>query len=120
MDIRRIGASLMQLPGAIRPMFRSLSISASGLSAQRQRIDMIVSNIANAETTRTPQGGPYQRREAQLAEQVYVPQAGYLEAGRILPVGRAGRRTAAAAGGAGRRCGGDGHCAGPDARTHGL
>ena len=41
----------------------SLNISASGLSAQRQRLDTISSNIANANTTRTPGGGPYRRQE---------------------------------------------------------
>lgn len=44
------------------PMFRSLAISASGLSAQRQRMETIASNIANAETTRTADGTAYQRR----------------------------------------------------------
>ena len=50
----------------VRPMFRSLAISASGLSAQRQRLETIASNLANAETTRTEGGGPYQRRVAVL------------------------------------------------------
>jgi flagellar basal-body rod protein FlgC len=47
-------------------MFSSLSIASSGLSAQRMRMDVIAQNIANAETTSTPQGGPYQRRFVQL------------------------------------------------------
>jgi flagellar basal-body rod protein FlgC len=47
-------------------MFSSLAIASSGLSAQRMRLDVIAQNIANAETTRTPQGGPYQRRVVQL------------------------------------------------------
>jgi len=38
-------------------------ISGYGLSAQRFRINVISSNIANANTTRTSEGGPYQRRE---------------------------------------------------------
>ncbi len=38
-------------------------ISGYGLSAQRFRINIISSNIANANTTRTSEGGPYQRRE---------------------------------------------------------
>jgi flagellar basal-body rod protein FlgC len=42
-------------------------ISASGLSAQRARLDLIASNIANAETTRTPGGGPYRRLQAVFA-----------------------------------------------------
>jgi len=42
-------------------------ISASGLSAQRARLDIITSNIANVETTRTPGGGPYRRLQALFA-----------------------------------------------------
>jgi len=40
-----------------------MHISASGLSAQRIRMNVIAANIANAQTTRTPEGGPYRRRE---------------------------------------------------------
>jgi len=50
-----------------QPMFRSLSISASGLSAQRQRMEVIASNIANAETTHGADGKPYQRLVTALA-----------------------------------------------------
>lgn len=39
-------------------------ISASGLAAERTRLETISSNIANANATRTPEGGPYQRRVA--------------------------------------------------------
>lgn len=41
----------------------SFDISGYGLSAQRQRVNLISSNIANANTTRTDEGGPYRRRE---------------------------------------------------------
>ncbi len=40
----------------------SFEISASGLSAQRKRMDIISSNLANIETTRTAKGGPYRRK----------------------------------------------------------
>jgi flagellar basal-body rod protein FlgC len=40
----------------------TLSISASGLTAQRVRLQTVASNMANARTTRTAEGGPYQRR----------------------------------------------------------
>ncbi len=40
----------------------SLKISASGLYAQRRRMDVIASNLANIETTRTESGGPYRRK----------------------------------------------------------
>ena len=41
----------------------TMRISMSGLSAQRLRMDVIASNVANVETTRTPDGGPYHRRQ---------------------------------------------------------
>ena len=44
-------------------LFQLLSVSGSGLSAQRQRAELIVENLANAETTRTAEGGPYRRRD---------------------------------------------------------
>jgi flagellar basal-body rod protein FlgC len=53
-------------PSTVRPMFRSMAIAASGLSAQRARIETIATNLANAETTRTGGGGPYKRQVAVL------------------------------------------------------
>jgi flagellar basal-body rod protein FlgC len=43
-------------------VFSSFDIASSALKAQRIRLDTISSNLANVETTRTPQGGPYQRK----------------------------------------------------------
>ena len=40
----------------------SLAISAAGLSAQRQRLNVIAENLANLHTTRTPEGGPYRKK----------------------------------------------------------
>ncbi|MCL6582441.1 MAG: flagellar basal body rod protein FlgC [bacterium] len=49
-------------------LFTSLDISSSGLMAQRYRMNLISSNIANATTTRTADGGgPYRRQDAILA-----------------------------------------------------
>lgn len=77
--------------GAVRPLFRALAIPASGLSAQRARIDVIAQNIANAETTRTPDGGAYQRQVVQLApQQVDGAPAVQIVAGEITPGVRAG------------------------------
>ena len=45
-------------------LLSALSVSASGLSAQRTRAELLVENIANSETTRTPEGGPYRRKDA--------------------------------------------------------
>lgn len=42
--------------------FSSFDVSASGIHAQRVRMDVIAENIANAESTRTAQGGPYRRQ----------------------------------------------------------
>lgn len=44
-------------------LFALLSVSASGMAAQRQRAEVIVQNLANSETTRTPEGGPYRRQD---------------------------------------------------------
>ena len=41
----------------------AMKIGASGLTAQRMRMDTIASNLANIETTRTPEGGPYKRKD---------------------------------------------------------
>ncbi len=45
-------------------LFSSFSVSESGMSAERQRAELLVENIANADTTRTAEGGPYRRRDA--------------------------------------------------------
>jgi flagellar basal-body rod protein FlgC len=47
-------------------MFSALAIASSGLSAQRVRMDVVAQNLANAETTKTPEGGPYHRRTVTL------------------------------------------------------
>ena len=50
----------------IRKPMRSLAIAASGLSAQRARLDVIAENIANAEVTRGVDGTPYRRKVVEL------------------------------------------------------
>ena len=42
-------------------LFGVMDVSSSALKAERVRAEVVASNMANAETTRTPQGGPYQR-----------------------------------------------------------
>jgi flagellar basal-body rod protein FlgC len=49
-------------------LFSALDISASGLTAQRLRMDVSSANLANAQTTRTPEGGAYQRQDVVLQE----------------------------------------------------
>ncbi len=46
----------------VQSIFTALNISASGLSAQRKKLNAISSNIANANTTRTETGEPYRRK----------------------------------------------------------
>jgi len=45
-------------------LFGAISVSASGMEAQRSRAEIITENLANADTTRTPEGGPYKRKDA--------------------------------------------------------
>ncbi len=42
--------------------FTTFKITGSGLSAQRKKMDVVTSNIANVSTTSTPEGGPYKRK----------------------------------------------------------
>ncbi len=44
-------------------IFDSMNIAASGMSAQRLRMNIISANIANADSVKTPEGGPYKRRD---------------------------------------------------------
>ena len=62
-------------------LFSALSVSASGMSAQRARAELLTENLANAETTRTPEGGPYRRKDAVFAADYTVsPFASVFEA----------------------------------------
>ncbi len=47
-------------------MFSTLNVNGSGLTAQRLRLDVIANNIANANSTRTTEGGPYQKKRVVL------------------------------------------------------
>ncbi|BCS55830.1 flagellar basal body rod protein FlgC [Geobacter sp. SVR] len=47
--------------------FTSMNVSSSALSAERTRMNLISSNLANAGATRTPEGGPYKRKDAVFA-----------------------------------------------------
>lgn len=54
-------------------MFSSINTAASGLTAQRLRQDVIADNIANANTTRTAEGGPYRRSRVVMRPRVEGP-----------------------------------------------
>ena len=50
-------------------LFDAIDISGSGLSAERLRMDVTAENLANASTTRGPDGGPYRRKSVVLEQQ---------------------------------------------------
>ena len=50
----------------LRGLFSAIDISATGLTAQRKRVNAVASNIANVETTRTDEGGPYKKRRVTM------------------------------------------------------
>jgi flagellar basal-body rod protein FlgC len=54
-------------------MFSTLEISGSALTAERQRAEVVAANMANAETTHTPAGGPYRRKEVVFATTGNLP-----------------------------------------------
>src|SRR6056297_176335 len=54
-------------------LFSSINVASSGLTAQRLRLDVISDNIANADTTRTPEGGPFRRSRVVFRPRVQQP-----------------------------------------------
>lgn len=52
---------------SLQTIFSAANISASGMAAERVRMDVISQNVANASATRTPEGGPYRRRQVLFA-----------------------------------------------------
>ncbi len=74
-------------------VFSILDVSASGLSVQRTRVEVLAQNIANAETTRTSDGGPYRRRQVVFeAERQSVSPFGSVLARTVAPVDRSFER----------------------------
>jgi flagellar basal-body rod protein FlgC len=58
-------------------MFDVLKISASGLKAQRIRMEAVASNIANVHTTRTEEGGPYKKKDVVFTTEDIGQPAGF-------------------------------------------
>jgi flagellar basal-body rod protein FlgC len=54
-------------------ILETMRVSLSALTAQRVRMDVTASNLANVDTTRTPQGGPYLRRQVVFATEQLSP-----------------------------------------------
>lgn len=59
-------------------IFNTINTSATGLTAERMRIEVISQNIANANTTRTSSGMPYRRKMVLFKEKNEVPFSSYL------------------------------------------
>lgn len=68
-------------------LFQSFDISASGMSAERFRIDTIAQNVANVNTTRTEDGTSYRRKVVTFAERDLTPFSRYYESARGRAVG---------------------------------
>ena len=83
-------------PSPQRRLFSTLGIAASGLSAQRLRMETIAMNVANAETTRTEAGGPYRRRVVEMEANDGTPFGGAFDAANAVPA--AGATAGATAG----------------------
>lgn len=68
-------------------LFQAFDISASGMTAERFRVDTIAQNIANVNTTRTEDGTPYRRKIVTFAEKDLTPFSTYYQSSRARAVG---------------------------------
>ena len=68
-------------------LFQSFNISATGMTAQRFRTDIIAENIANVNTTSTESGGPYRRKIVTFQEKDVTPFSQYYSTSRNRVVG---------------------------------
>lgn len=68
-------------------LFQSFNISASGMTAQRFRTDIIAQNIANVNTTRTESGGPYRRKIVTFEEKEVTGFSKYYSASKNAAIG---------------------------------
>ena len=66
-------------------IFKTFNISASALVAQKIRMQTISSNLANINTTRTPEGGPYKRRDV-VFKTVLMDEEGLLNGVQVSQV----------------------------------
>ena len=71
-------------------MYDSIEVSASGLSAERLAMDTIANNIANANTTRTAEGGPFKRQLVVFAQKQDASSASVAVAGGDPSASQAG------------------------------
>jgi len=74
-------------------LFSSMNVAATGLTAERVRLDVIADNIANATTTRTTEGGPFRRSRVIFRPRVSQPywRSPFLPSFLANEIGRGGR-----------------------------
>ena len=65
----------MKTSGVNAGVFSAMEVAASGLSAERSRMNLVAGNLANARTTRTEEGGPYRRLDPVFAARPVAPGA---------------------------------------------
>lgn len=68
-------------------LFQAFNISATGMTAQRFRTDIIAENIANVNTTSTESGGPYRRKIVTFQEKDITPFSEYYSTSRNRAIG---------------------------------
>ena len=68
-------------------LFQAFNISASGMTAERFRTDIIAQNIANVNTTRTENGTPYRRKIVTFAEKDVTTFSQYYSASKNVAIG---------------------------------
>ncbi|MEE1009461.1 MAG: flagellar basal body rod protein FlgC [Agathobacter sp.] len=68
-------------------LFQSFNISASGMTAERFRTDIIAENIANVNSTSTEDGGPYRRKIVTFKEKSVTPFSNYLTTSKNMAIG---------------------------------
>jgi flagellar basal-body rod protein FlgC len=65
-------------------VFKPVDIAGSGLTAHRAMLDVISENLANANTTRTEDGGPYRRKVPLFEERLVEAEKGRMESGGVI------------------------------------
>ena len=65
-------------------MFIPLKVSATALEAQKVRLNIIASNIANASSTKTPQGGPYRRKDVVFQTYMYDKESAGVDIPKVV------------------------------------
>jgi flagellar basal-body rod protein FlgC len=65
-------------------MFLPMQVSSTALEAQKIRLNVIASNIANASSTKTPEGGPYRRKDVLFKTVMFGESAGGVEVPQVV------------------------------------